>query len=104
MQINRRSFLKSGAAVLATGAVTGCATAARTDPAALRGNADALLRNAVASGDVAGAVAAAAPAPGAVSEKPPPPRGPGRAPPRKPATRSATHLHPPTPGTAGGTN
>ncbi len=58
MQINRRSFLKSGAA-LATGAVTGCATAAHTDPAVLRGNADALLRNAVASGDVAGVVAAA---------------------------------------------
>jgi len=59
MQIDRRSFLKSGAAVLATGAVAGCATAARTDPAALRGNTDVLLRNAVASGDVPGVVAAA---------------------------------------------
>src|SRR3989442_250815 len=59
MQINRRSFLKSGAAVLATGAVTGCATATRTNPAALRGNADALLRNAVAWGEGAGVVAAA---------------------------------------------
>ena len=59
MQIDRRSFLKSGAAVLATGAVAGCATAARTDPAALRGNTDALLRNAVVSGDVPGVVAAA---------------------------------------------
>src|SRR2546428_13798729 len=66
MQINRRSFLKSGAAVLATGAVTGCATATRTNPAALRGNADALLRNAVASGDVAGGGAAPPPRGGAV--------------------------------------
>ncbi|HSU63797.1 MAG TPA: serine hydrolase domain-containing protein [Burkholderiales bacterium] len=68
MQTNRRSFLKSGAALLATGTVTGCATAARTDPAALRGNADALLRNAVASGDVAGVVAAATTREGAFYE------------------------------------
>jgi CubicO group peptidase (beta-lactamase class C family) len=55
MAIDRRKFMQTGA-VLAAGAATGCAGTSRTD--ALKSQADALLRGAVASGEVPGVVAA----------------------------------------------
>ena len=57
MAYDRRTFIKTGA-VLAAGAVAGCAGSSRAD--AVKSSADALLSGAVRSGDVPGVVASAA--------------------------------------------
>jgi CubicO group peptidase (beta-lactamase class C family) len=56
MTVDRRTFLTTGATLLA-GAAAGCAGAQR-DTGALRSKADALLRDGVQSGDIPGVVAA----------------------------------------------
>ena len=55
MGLDRRTFIKSGAALVA-GTAAGCATTGGAG--AMKSNADALLNSAVASGDVPGVVAA----------------------------------------------
>src|SRR2546423_9791443 len=56
MIVNRRSFLKTSATLLA-GSAVGCASAQRST-SALRNDADALLRRSVQSGEIPGVVAA----------------------------------------------
>ena len=56
MGYDRRTFIKTGAALVA-GTATGCATS-QSDAGALKTSSDALLRGAVDSGDVPGVVAA----------------------------------------------
>ena len=66
MDTERRTFMKAGAA-LAAGTAAGCASAPPgTD--ALRVNADAVLRAAIAAGDVPGVAAAVTPADGTIYE------------------------------------
>ena len=68
MELDRRSFIKTGVA-LAVGSVTGCATTS-SGPESLvfKQNSDALLRNAVSAGDIPGVVAAVTTSSGTVYE------------------------------------
>ena len=66
MKYDRRTFIKTGT-VLAAATAAGCATS-RPDSQALKTNADALLRSAIAAGDVPGVAAAVTTAEGTIYE------------------------------------